>query len=115
MGIWYTAALGGKAPWIVFEKADIETAVNGIAFGSFIASEQTCIASTRIIVQNTILEEDLRNLKVKAEGIRDSMGPPSNPESSIGSLISQKQWRKVEGLVERLWQMRPRCELARWI
>ena len=38
----YTAELGGKAPLLVFEKADVDVAVNGIAFGAFVASGQTC-------------------------------------------------------------------------
>jgi len=46
--------LGGKAPMIVFNDADIEEAVNGCVFGSFIASGQTCIAGTRLLVQEDI-------------------------------------------------------------
>ncbi|KAI1207483.1 aldehyde dehydrogenase [Annulohypoxylon truncatum] len=96
----YTAELGGKAPLIVFETADVQLAVNGIAFGSFIASGQTCIASTRIIVDEKILPQLLESLKVKTEFITQRMGAPSNMESSMGPLISAKQLGNVEALVD---------------
>jgi acyl-CoA reductase-like NAD-dependent aldehyde dehydrogenase len=95
----FTAELGGKAPLIVFKDADIELAVNGIVFGSFIASGQTCIAATRIIVQNDILLTLLDNLKIKAESIYRRMGDPKDPNTSMGPLISQKQLNNVTSLV----------------
>ncbi|KAI0438184.1 aldehyde dehydrogenase [Xylaria telfairii] len=96
----YTAELGGKAPLVVFASADLQAAVNGIAFGSFIASGQTCIASTRIIVENNIFDTLVENLKAKTAFIRGRMGAPTNPDSMMGPLISAKQLEKVEGLVD---------------
>lgn len=96
----YTAELGGKAPLIVFDKADIGLAVNGIVFGSFIASGQTCIASTRIIVDNRILPEVLGALKAKTESITARMGAPTNPDCMMGPLVSLKQLTNVEKLVD---------------
>ncbi|KAK2030147.1 aldehyde dehydrogenase [Colletotrichum zoysiae] len=95
----YTAELGGKAPLVVFEQADLDVAVNGIAFGSFIASGQTCVASTRILVQDTILQPVLEKLRAKAESIARRMGSPSNNESMMGPLVSAKQLQNVEALV----------------
>ncbi|KAJ5542774.1 hypothetical protein N7461_008777 [Penicillium sp. DV-2018c] len=95
----YTAELGGKAPLIVFEAANIDMAINGIAFGSFIASGQTCVASTRIIVQNSMMDELLHKLQAKIESITRRIGAPSNPESTMGPLISEKQLQNVERLV----------------
>ncbi|KAH7324561.1 aldehyde dehydrogenase domain-containing protein [Stachybotrys elegans] len=95
----FTAELGGKAPLVVFAKADIQVAVNGIAFGSFIASGQTCIASTRIIVENSIMDEVLKQLKVKVESIARRMGSPSNPECMMGPIVSEKQLGWVEQIV----------------
>ncbi|KAI0844913.1 aldehyde dehydrogenase [Daldinia vernicosa] len=96
----YTAELGGKAPLIVFDTADVQVAVNGIAFGSFIASGQTCIASTRIIVDNKILPQLLEKLKLKTNSILQRMGAPDNLESTMGPLISAKQLNRVEMLVD---------------
>ncbi|KAK7958041.1 hypothetical protein PG988_012889 [Apiospora saccharicola] len=96
----YTAELGGKAPLAVFAAADIDVAVNGIAFGSFMASGQTCIASTRIIVENSVMDQVLEKLKAKTESIARRMGSPSNPESMMGPLISAKQLQNVTTLVD---------------
>ncbi|KAI2628219.1 aldehyde dehydrogenase [Xylaria nigripes] len=97
----YTAELGGKTPLVVFANADLQLAVNGIAFGSFIASGQTCIASTRILVANKVFDAVLGLLKAKAEFIAKNMGAPMNPESMMGPLISEKQLRNVEVLVDQ--------------
>lgn len=96
----YTAELGGKAPLIVFEDADIDVAVNGIAFGSYIASGQTCVASTRIIVQNRIFDQAIQKLKAKVESITCRIGAPTNPDSMMGPLISQNQLERVQHLVD---------------
>ncbi|EHK23418.1 uncharacterized protein TRIVIDRAFT_74094 [Trichoderma virens Gv29-8] len=96
----FTAELGGKAPLIVFEKANIDLAVNGVAFGSFIASGQTCVAATRIIVQKNILATVEETLARKAESIARRMGSPTNSKSSMGPLISSRQLNNVINLVD---------------
>lgn len=96
----YTAELGGKAPLVVFKEADVDVAVNGIAFGAFVASGQTCVAAARIIVENSILDTVVTKLKAKAESIETRMGAPTNPDSMMGPLISQKQLGNVEALVK---------------
>lgn len=96
----YTAELGGKAPLIVFEQAHLGLAVNGIAFGSFIASGQTCVAATRIIVHNSILGQVVEKLTGKAQSIEKRMGSPKNAESMMGPLISAKQLGNVIALVD---------------
>ncbi|KAF2263294.1 aldehyde dehydrogenase-like protein [Lojkania enalia] len=96
----FTAELGGKAPLIVFEQAHIDLAVNGIAFGSFIASGQTCVAATRIIVQNSILDQVVKKLKNVAKSIERRMGSPKNVASMMGPLISAKQLLNVRMLVD---------------
>ena len=96
----YTAELGGKAPLIVFDKANVDAAVNGIAFGSFIASGQTCVASTRIIVHNSVLKDVQNKLQEKCKSIQNRMGSPSNPASAMGPVISAKQLHHIESLVQ---------------
>ncbi|KAK6516089.1 hypothetical protein TWF506_006001 [Arthrobotrys conoides] len=96
----YTAELGGKAPVIVFEKADITAAVNGVAFGAFVASGQTCVAATRILVDNNIFENFKASLVEKAASIMKRMGDPKNPESMMGPLISSTQLANVSKLVD---------------
>lgn len=96
----YTAELGGKAPLVVFEQADLQAAVNGIAFGAFVASGQTCVAATRIIVHNKILPELAEKLTAKADSITQRMGAPTDPASMMGPLISARQLHNVETLVD---------------
>ncbi|KAJ0109392.1 hypothetical protein J7T55_000317 [Diaporthe amygdali] len=96
----FTAELGGKAPLVVFKEAHIDLAVNGIAFGAFVASGQTCVAATRIIVENSILQTVLEKLAAKADTIARGMGAPTNPNSTMGPLISEKQLKNVEALVQ---------------
>lgn len=95
----FTAELGGKAPVIVTKEADVGLAVNGVVFGSFIASGQTCVAATRIIVEKGILEEFLERLVRKVQGIERRMGGTGNEASMMGSMISAKQLGHVEELV----------------
>lgn len=96
----YTAELGGKAPLVVFKEAHVDVAVNGIAFGAFVASGQTCVAATRIIVEESILDTVVAKLQAKAESIAKRMGAPTNPESMMGPLISAKQLNNVAALVD---------------
>lgn len=95
----FTAELGGKAPLVVFKEADIDVAVNGIAFGAFVASGQTCVAATRIIVENSVMDTVLEKLAAKAESIAKRMGAPTNDDSMMGPLISKKQLDGVVALV----------------
>ncbi|BGP32102.1 hypothetical protein JCM10296v2_003881 [Rhodotorula toruloides] len=96
----YTAELGGKAPIVVFANTDLELAVNGVAFASFIASGQTCVAGTRIIVQQPIFDSFLSLLSAKCACITSRIGSPFNKSSMMGPIISAKQLGIVEELVE---------------
>ncbi|KAK4701319.1 hypothetical protein P7C70_g4916, partial [Phenoliferia sp. Uapishka_3] len=95
-----TAELGGKAPILIFANVNLALAVNGVAFASFIASGQTCVAGTRILIQRPILEEFTALLREKANGIERRIGSPFNEGSMMGPVISAKQLAIVEELVE---------------
>ncbi|KAI6824995.1 aldehyde dehydrogenase [Hortaea werneckii] len=95
----FTAELGGKAPVIVTKHANVDRAANGVCFGSFIASGQTCVASTRIVVEKSLLPQFLDCLREKAQSIERRMGAPTNPASQMGPLISEKQLQVVTTLV----------------
>ncbi|KAJ3741512.1 aldehyde dehydrogenase domain-containing protein [Lentinula detonsa] len=97
----YTAELGGKAPILIFNDADIDSAVNGTAFASFVASGQTCVSGTRIIVQNQIYETFMEKFISKVQSIRARMGNPLNPKSTMGSIISLSQLERIEAMVRR--------------
>lgn len=65
-----TSELGGKAPLIIFKDVDMNDAVNGAAFASFIASGQTCIMGARLIVHHSIMYEFTSRLIDKMKSIR---------------------------------------------
>ncbi|GAA5858936.1 hypothetical protein JCM8547_007164 [Rhodosporidiobolus lusitaniae] len=96
----YTAELGGKAPIIVFDNVNLDMAVNGVAFASFIASGQTCVAGTRIIVHSSIFDSFLAALTAKCASITSRIGSPFEKNSMMGPIISARQLRCVEDLVE---------------
>lgn len=96
----YTAELGGKAPLVVFDKADVRTAINGVAFAGFMASGQTCIAATRILVQEGVVGEVREGLVRKMEGIRRRMGRPGDKRCMMGPIVSKRQLENVMRLVE---------------
>lgn len=95
----YTAELGGKAPLVVFDTANVDAAVNGVAFGSFVAAGQTCVAATRILAHSSLMPSLVAKLERKCAFIRKNMASPLNEESTMGPLISSRQLQNVETLV----------------
>mmetsp|Transcript_31847 Transcript_31847/g.83132 ORF Transcript_31847/g.83132 Transcript_31847/m.83132 type:complete len:414 (-) Transcript_31847:71-1312(-) len=89
--------LGGNAPVLVFEDADIVEAVNGIAFAAFVASGQTCISAKRIIVHESIFDEFVTKISEKANAIR--LGDPMDSDTQMGPVVSETQLKVVEGAV----------------
>lgn len=89
--------LGGKSPFIVFEDADLESAVNGSVAGIFGASGQSCVAGSRLIVQDTIADEFLARMTAIAEKIR--IGDPQADETEMGPLCTQGQMAHIEAQV----------------
>ncbi|GLB34022.1 putative aldehyde dehydrogenase family protein [Lyophyllum shimeji] len=97
----FTAELGGKAPIVILDDADIASAVNGVAFASFVASGQTCVSGTRIIVQDTIYDTFVDAFVKKTDSIRQRMGDPMNPQSTMGPVISRHHLERIEKMISR--------------
>lgn len=91
--------LGGKAPFIVYEDADIEAAANGAVVGGYVNCGQDCTAATRIYVQDSIYDRFMDSFLEKVRQIR--VGNPANESTDMGPLISASQRATVEGFVER--------------
>ncbi|MEP4035240.1 aldehyde dehydrogenase [Pseudophaeobacter sp.] len=81
--------LGGKSPFIVFEDADIESAVNAQISGIFAATGQSCVAGSRLVIASTIKDEFLARLKEKAEAV--VIGAPDDMATEIGPLCTKAQ------------------------
>lgn len=89
--------LGGKSPFIVFEDADIESAVNAQISGIFAATGQSCVAGSRLIVQNTIKDAFLQRLQEKAEAV--VIGPPGEMTTEVGPLCTSRQADHAQSLI----------------
>jgi betaine-aldehyde dehydrogenase len=93
-----TLELGGKSPTIVFEDADIEHAVNGVLFGIFSSSGESCIAGSRLFVHEAIRGAFLERLVAKAGALR--VGDPVDPGTQMGPLITSAHRASIERYVQ---------------
>lgn len=89
--------LGGKSASIVLPDADLDKAVNGTLPSIFGNAGQRCTARSRLFLHESIKEEFLKKLVDKAKQIR--LGDPLDPQTQMGTLISQKQLAEVEKYV----------------
>ncbi|HVL63726.1 MAG TPA: aldehyde dehydrogenase family protein, partial [Actinomycetota bacterium] len=91
--------LGGKAPFIVFEDADLEAAAQGLIAGAFINTGQDCTAATRVYVQRPIWDEFIARVGDLISEIR--LGDPLDRTTDMGPLINRKQQERVLGFIDR--------------
>ncbi|KAG7389806.1 hypothetical protein PHYBOEH_007226 [Phytophthora boehmeriae] len=97
-----TMELGGKAPIVVFDDANVEEVVNGAAFACFIASGQTCVTGARLIVHESILDEVVGKLVAKVCSIR--LGDPMSDRTQMGTIISEHHLLRIDAMVQRAKQ-----------
>ncbi|WP_339952209.1 aldehyde dehydrogenase [uncultured Albimonas sp.] len=90
--------LGGKSPNIIFADANIDAAVAGAVSGIFAATGQTCIAGSRLLVQNSIKEEVTAKLVEMARSAK--IGDPMAPETNIGPVTTPPQHAKILEYIE---------------
>ena len=89
--------LGGKAPFIVLEDADLDEAVSAAAFGAFMHQGQICMSTERIIVVDAIADEFVAKLRVKAATMM--AGDPREGRTPLGALVDRSSAERVTGLV----------------
>jgi len=92
--------LGGKAPVIVFDDADIAAAAEGIAGAGLFNAGQDCTAATRVLAGPGIHDEFVAALAEQAKGL--PTGPPDSEDTYYGPLNNQDQFDRVSGMVDRL-------------
>ena len=90
--------LGGKSPFIVFDDANIESAVNGSIAGIFGASGQSCVAGSRLYLHNSIADEFLDKMLQQAQTIK--LGDPLDDATQMGPLATYAQIEHIERQVE---------------
>lgn len=90
--------LGGKSPNIVFEDCDLDKAAAGVISGIFAATGQTCIAGSRLLVQNSI--KDVFTKKVAELGATAKKGNPMSLDTNIGPVTTPIQYKKILDYIE---------------
>jgi len=90
--------LGGKAPLIVLDDADIGEAVNAAAFGAFMNQGQICMSTERLVVQRSVADAFVEKLVVKAQSL--SVGDPRNGDVAVGCLIARQPVERIGRLIE---------------
>jgi betaine-aldehyde dehydrogenase len=91
--------LGGKAPAVVFDDVDMETALETIAATGLYNAGQDCTASTRILASAKVYDDVVGGLADQAKGYK--MGDTMDPETTLGPLNSERQRERVEGFLSR--------------
>ena len=90
--------LGGKAPMVVLEDADLDEAVAAAKFGAFMHQGQICMSTERVVVDRSVSDAFTGKLVERAEALK--MGDPREPDTEIGPLINPGALERVGGLVE---------------
>ena len=85
--------LGGKSPNIVFDDAHLDNAIKGVISGIFAATGQTCIAGSRLLVQQSIHDKFVERLVAFAKTAK--MGNPMNLETQVGPVTNKPQFEKI--------------------
>ena len=107
--------LGGKSPFIVFDDADLDAAVEGLVDSIWFNQGQVCCAGSRLLVQESVYERFIGKVKARMQNLR--VGSPLDKSIDIGALVDPVQQQRIHGLVEsaraegcEVWQ--PNVELA---
>ena len=90
--------LGGKAPLIVLEDADLDEAVKAAAFGAFMNQGQICMSTERIIVVESIAAEFVKRFSAKAKSM--ASGDPREGKTPLGAVVDMKTVRHVNSLID---------------
>ncbi len=101
--------LGGKSPFIVFDDADLDSAVEGLVDAIWFNQGQVCCAGSRLLVQERVAETLYTKIRARMETLR--VGPPLDKSIDIGAIVSPVQLEQIRKMVDRgvaegarLWQ-----------
>ncbi|KAM0722904.1 hypothetical protein Q7P37_001102 [Cladosporium fusiforme] len=102
--------LGGNAPFIVFDDANLDVAINAVVGSKFKSSGQTCVCSNRIMVQSNVYPEFMRRMKKAVE--KFVVGPASDERTTHGPLISSAAADRMHTLVEECVRQGAKIEIG---
>lgn len=95
----FSMELGGKSPFVIFDDADFERALDAAVFMIFSNNGERCTAGSRILVQRSIYDTFVSRFAERARNIR--VGDPQDEATIIGPMISRGHWEKVTGYIEK--------------
>ena len=90
--------LGGKSPFVVFDDADLDGAVEGVVDAIWFNQGQVCCAGSRLIVQENVAAKFIQKLKARMEHMR--VGDPLDKSIDMGAIVDQSQWDTIDGWVK---------------
>lgn len=89
--------LGGKSPFIIFDDADLDSAVEGLVDGIWFNQGQVCCAGSRLLMQESIAETLMAKIRDRMSSLR--MGPPLDKGIDIGAIVAKVQLDRIQKLV----------------
>lgn len=111
--------LGGKSPFIVFDDADLDSAVEGVVDAIWFNQGQVCCAGSRLLIQEGIADRMIEKLKARMENLR--VGNPLDKAIDIGAIVAPVQLERIEKLVQQgvtegatCWQPSWACPTDGW-
>jgi aldehyde dehydrogenase (NAD+) len=91
--------LGGKSPFVIFEDADLDSAVEGLVDGIWFNQGQVCCAGSRLLVQESVGEKLTKKLQARMSMLR--IGAPLDKAIDIGAIVARVQWERIDRLVKQ--------------
>ena len=91
--------LGGKSPFIIFEDADLDSAVEGLVDGIWFNQGQVCCAGSRLLMQESIAEPLIAKICDRMNALR--IGPPLDKAIDIGAIVARVQLERIQRLVDQ--------------
>ena len=91
--------LGGKSPFILFEDADLDSAVEGLVDGIWFNQGQVCCAGSRLLMQESIAEKLIGKIQDRMNTLR--IGPPLDKAIDIGAIVARAQLERIQRLVDQ--------------
>ena len=91
--------LGGKSPFIIFEDADLDSAVEGLVDGIWFNQGQVCCAGSRLLMQESIADKLIGKIQDRMNALR--IGPPLDKAIDIGAIVARVQLERIQRLVDQ--------------
>lgn len=92
--------LGGKSPFIVFEDADLDAAVEGVVDAIWFNQGEVCCAGSRLLVQEGIADRFYAKLRKRLENLR--VGDPLDKSTDVGAIVSPGQMKRISDLIRKV-------------